>query len=77
MTWVYSHTRSVLIAQLMHLCFTGAFITFEPALVQPLALGYRLVITLALWLLVALLALVLRRPAYPLDTAAPAAPHVR
>jgi membrane protease YdiL (CAAX protease family) len=76
MTWVYSHTRSVLIAQLMHLCFTGAFITFEPALVQPLALGYRLVIALALWLLVALLALVLRRPARLMD-AAPATPHAR
>lgn len=62
MTWVYSHTRSVLIAQLMHLCFTGAFITLEPALAQPLALVYRLVVALALWVLVALLALALRRP---------------
>lgn len=62
MTWVYSHTRSVLIAQLMHLCFTGAFITLEPALAQPLALVYRLVVALALWVLVSLLALALRRP---------------
>ncbi|HMQ33635.1 MAG TPA: CPBP family glutamic-type intramembrane protease [Chloroflexaceae bacterium] len=63
MTWVYSHTGSVLIAQLMHLCFTGAFITLEPALAQPLALVYRLVIALTLWLLVGLLTLALRRPA--------------
>lgn len=66
MTWVYSHTGSVLIAQLMHLCFTGAFITFEPALAQPLALVYRLVIALAFWVLVGLLTLALRRPARPL-----------
>jgi membrane protease YdiL (CAAX protease family) len=66
MTWVYSHTRSVLIAQLMHLCFTGAFITLEPALSQPLALVYRLAIALALWVLVGLLALALRRPARPM-----------
>lgn len=63
MTWVYSHAESVLIAQLMHLCFTGAFITFEPALAQPLALGYRLVVALVLWSLVGLLALALRRSA--------------
>jgi membrane protease YdiL (CAAX protease family) len=62
MTWVYSHTRSVLLAQLMHLCFTGAFVTFEPVLPQPLALGYRLVIAVALCSLVGLLAIALRRP---------------
>jgi membrane protease YdiL (CAAX protease family) len=62
MTWVYSHTRSVLVAQLMHLCFTGAFVTFEPMLPQPLALVYRLMIALALWSLVGLLAVALRRP---------------
>lgn len=61
MTWVYRHTRSVLTAQLMHLCFTGAFLTFEPALVQPFALGYRLMIALALWSLVGLLVVALRR----------------
>lgn len=62
MTWVYSHARSVLVAQLMHLCFTGAFVMFEPALPQPLALLYRLIIALALWSLVGLLAAALRRP---------------
>lgn len=65
MTWVYSQARSVLVAQLMHLCFTGAFVTFEPALSQPLALIYRLVIALALWSLVGLLTLALRQPARP------------
>lgn len=65
MTWVYNHTCSVLTAQLMHLCFTGAFLTFEPALVQPLALGYRLVVSLALWSLVGLLAVALRQPTRP------------
>lgn len=69
MTWVYSHTRSVLTAQLMHLCFTGAFITFEPALVQPLALGYRVVVAFALWALVGLLAVALRRPIGPVAQA--------
>lgn len=62
MTWMYSHTRSVLVAQLMHLCFTGAFVTFEPMLSQPLALVYRLMIALALWSLVGLLAVALRQP---------------
>lgn len=69
MTWVSSHTRSVLTAQLMHLCFTGAFLTFEPALVQPLALGYRLVVSLALWSLVGLLAVALRQPTRPVAQA--------
>lgn len=62
MTWIYSQARSVLVAQLMHLSFTGAFVMFEPALAQPLALIYRLVIALALWSLVGALAIVGRRP---------------
>jgi membrane protease YdiL (CAAX protease family) len=63
MTWVYSQTGSVLVAQLMHLAFTGTFVTVQPALAPQQTLAYDLVIAGALWTLVGLLALALNRPA--------------
>ncbi len=60
--WVYSHTGSALIAQLMYLAFTGIFVTLQPQLIPQQTLTYDAAIAGALWVLVALLALVIRRP---------------
>lgn len=33
--WVYTHTKSLLLAQLMHVTFTGSLVVFDPARVSP------------------------------------------
>lgn len=33
--WVHSHTQSLLLAQLMHVSFTGSLVMFDPARVSP------------------------------------------
>jgi uncharacterized protein len=63
MTWVYNHTQSVLIGQLMHLAFTGTFATLQPALTPQQTLVYDLAIAGALWALVIVLLVALHRPA--------------
>lgn len=49
MTWVYSKTGSVLVAQLMHLCFTGMFFVFEPPMTLAQRLPYDIGLTICLW----------------------------
>jgi membrane protease YdiL (CAAX protease family) len=49
MTWVYSKTGSVLLAQIMHLCFTGIFFVFEPPMTVAQRLPYDLALTLCFW----------------------------
>ena len=51
MTWVYSHTRSLLVGQLMHMVFTGAFIAFIP--IPPISteqyFAFNVVLAIVLW----------------------------
>ncbi len=69
--WLYSNTKSVLLAQLMHVCSTGSLVILSPAGVTATqeAFWYALY-AFALWLAVALVALtfgktLLSSPAYP------------
>lgn len=52
MTWLYSKTGSVLVAQVMHLCFTGIFFVLEPPMSLAQRLPYDLGLTLCFWILV-------------------------
>lgn len=52
MTWVYHKTGSVLVAQVMHLCFTGIFFVFEPPMTLAQRLPYDLALGLCFWDLV-------------------------
>lgn len=49
MTWVYVNTHSLLLGQLMHMVFTGAFATFIPALAYPQVVPVYIAITVGLW----------------------------
>lgn len=62
MTWVYSHTGSILVAQIMHACFTGTLVAVVPALSQRQTLLYEAIFAACLWGLVAVVALVYRKP---------------
>jgi membrane protease YdiL (CAAX protease family) len=55
--WVYTHTKSVLLAQLLHACSTGSLVVFSPPRVSAAqeSLWYA-IYAAALWLLVALIA---------------------
>jgi hypothetical protein len=57
--WLYSNTRSVLLCQLMHVCSTGSLVIFSPPRVSAAqeAFWYA-VYAAALWIVVALLAVV-------------------
>ena len=60
-SWLYSHTKSVLLAQLMHVFSTGSLVVFSPpAATAPQEAFWYAVYAAALWLLVAGLALSLR-----------------
>jgi uncharacterized protein len=62
--WLYAHTKSIPLAQLMHACSTGSLVVFSPpaATASQEAFWY-VVYALALWLLVA--ALALWQPGFP------------
>jgi membrane protease YdiL (CAAX protease family) len=62
--WVYSHTQSLLLSQLMHVSFTGALVIFDPARVTPAqeTMWYALYAAV-LWLIV----LIWIRPALTCD----------
>jgi membrane protease YdiL (CAAX protease family) len=62
MTWVYSKTGSVLLAQIMHAFFSGAFATVLPVLSQAQTLRYEVLLAACFWGLVAILALAYRKP---------------
>jgi membrane protease YdiL (CAAX protease family) len=55
MTWVYSKTGSVLVAQVMHLCFTGIFVVFEPPMTLTKRLPYDLALTIGYWVIVGII----------------------
>jgi uncharacterized protein len=54
MTWVYSHTRSLFVAQLMHASYTGRLLTLSPATNSQQALLWQIALVVGLWCLVAL-----------------------
>ena len=73
MTWVYSKTGSVLMAQVMHLCFTGMFFVFEPPMTLAQRLPYDLGLTMCFWAIVGVIVWRTRAsqpsfPARPLPT---------
>ena len=57
--WVYTNTKSVLLAQLLHACSTGSLVIFSPSRVTAAqeTLWYA-VYAAALWLVVAILAVI-------------------
>jgi membrane protease YdiL (CAAX protease family) len=58
MTWLYLHSGSVLLAQLMHMSSTGALVVFSPAVTPPQEAGWYVLYGCLLWLLVVSLALI-------------------
>lgn len=51
--WIYSHTQSLLVAQLTHVSFTGSLVMFDPARVSPAQETFWYAIYAAvLWLIV-------------------------
>jgi uncharacterized protein len=62
MTWVYSHTGSILVAQIMHAFFTGTLVAVLPVLAQRQTLVYEVIFAACLWGLVAVVATVYRKP---------------
>jgi hypothetical protein len=63
MTWVYSNTRSVWLAQLMHASYTGWQYAFSPGASFSQNLLWQGLFALSLWALVGLVALSERRKA--------------
>jgi membrane protease YdiL (CAAX protease family) len=61
MTWVYSNTHSLLVAQLMHASYTGWLFTLSPAIAFPPSLLWQGIFALCLWALVVVVALISRR----------------
>jgi uncharacterized protein len=51
MVWVYTHTRSLLLMQLMHAAYTAALFALSPALDVELALVYHGALTIVLWVM--------------------------
>jgi uncharacterized protein len=65
--WLYAHTQSISLAQLMHACSTGSLVVFSPpAATAPQEAFWYAVYAAALWLLVATLAL--SQPGFPADS---------
>jgi hypothetical protein len=56
MTWVYSHTQSVFLAQLMHASYTGWLIVLSPATPNTNLL-WEAIFAAILWILVGIIAL--------------------
>jgi membrane protease YdiL (CAAX protease family) len=54
--WVYEHTESVLIAQLMHAGYTGSLVVLSPATSLPESVLWKAIFAVALWALVAVVA---------------------
>jgi hypothetical protein len=65
MTWVYSKTGSVLVAQTMHACFTGMFVVFEPRMTLAQRLPFGLGLTVGFWLIVGVIFLRARSAQQP------------
>ena len=62
--WLYSNTKSVLLAQLMHVCSTGSLVIFSPPGVTAAQESFWYAFyAVALWLLIA--ALATRQPEFP------------
>ncbi len=62
--WMYAHTQSIPLAQLMHACSTGSLVVFSPPAANPAQeVFWYAMYGAALWLLVATLALSL--PGFP------------
>lgn len=59
MTWVYSNTRSLLLAILMHASYTGWLFVLYPATSSVQDLVWQTTFAVALWVMVAVLAMVL------------------
>lgn len=58
--WVYENTQSLLVAQLMHASFTGSQALLVPTLAPADHFVWYSIFTGALWVIVILLALLLR-----------------
>lgn len=58
MTWLYSKTGSVLVAQIMHAFFTGTLVAVAPTLRPEQTLGYETIFAICLWMGVVILAFV-------------------
>jgi uncharacterized protein len=54
MTWVYSHTQSLLLAILMHASFTGSLLVLVPVVPASLGFYWQSVFAVLLWVLVAI-----------------------
>jgi uncharacterized protein len=68
MVWVYNNTRSLLLAQIMHACFSGALFVLAPSLSPDLSLLYSAVLAAVLWIAAGLVIAItgkdlVRRPA--------------
>ncbi len=70
MTWVYDHTHSLLIGQLMHMAFTGAFVAFIPVMSVQQYFAFYVMLTLVLWMVVGVIAWSTRRATVTQATAA-------
>ncbi len=57
MTWVYSHTQSVLLALLMHASFTGSLLVLVPVVPASLGFYWQLAFAVALWAVVVVVTL--------------------
>jgi membrane protease YdiL (CAAX protease family) len=62
MTWVYSKTTSVLVAQIMHAFWSGTFATLLPVLAQAQTLVWEAIFAACIWGLVFMLAIADRKP---------------
>ena len=61
MTWVYSHTRSVFLGQLMHASYTGWLIILSPTTPNT-DLRWEAIFAIILWVFVGIVAISQRRP---------------
>jgi membrane protease YdiL (CAAX protease family) len=68
MLWVYDNTRSLLLAQLMHFSYTGSLALFVPVLSKGEDALVYLLLSIALWSGVAVLAAGLRRSGSPMPS---------
>jgi membrane protease YdiL (CAAX protease family) len=66
-SWLYAHTHSIPLAQLMHACSTGSLVVFSPPAVNASQEAFWYAsYAVALWLLVAVLTL--SQPGFPADS---------
>ena len=56
MTWVYTHTHSVLVAQLMHAGYTGSLIVLSPQTSFEQGLMWQALFAVGRWVMVAVVA---------------------